>query len=250
MALWCIHGSLQSPTVWNAFDGKIFSTPSSTGRASLAIQKEDLWKLEEYSFQAWTDVFLSRVIHAVPKEKQWILGYSLGGRLAMHAVIKRPGLWKGCIIVAAHPGFMNPEEKKNQAAKDDIWAHRFQVESWQSIMHEWDQLPVFGGFQAPLQRQETDYPRETIARMFTGFSKGKQGYLPPLLSQLSSPPMLYVSGELDSKYKQIGNELASASPNISHVTIPNACHRVPWENTPEFVKSIQYFIDSVEQESL
>lgn len=241
--LWCIHGNLQLPSVWDFLDGRLVDSAS----VPITVQKENLWTCSDCSFDGWVDGFISRVSGLALQKKPWIMGYSLGGRLALHALLKDPDAWAGGIIVAAHPGIADQEERRSQQVWDDKWANRFLVESWDSLMEEWDQLPVFGGVKPLAPRQESDYPRQQIARLFSGFSKGKQPFFMPQLARYIHPPMLYVSGEGDSKYTQIGARLSALSEAITHVTIPNACHRVPWENTPAFVESIQYFISSVQR---
>ena len=245
MNLWCIHGNLQLPSVWDCFD-RAFITPNKLdSKSRLRLHKENLWGLYEYSFDAWTHSFLEKISGSDLSEKPLIMGYSLGGRLAWHAILEKPDWWRGAIIIAAHPGLDTPSEKAAQWEIDREWAYRFKVEPWKKLIKEWDQLSVFGGFESGIKRVEQDYPREIIAELFTGFSKARQRYLLTDISNLRAPPMLYISGEYDTKYTEIGATLATHASTLTHVVIPGACHRVPWENTTAFKESIQYFIDSI-----
>lgn len=239
--LWCVHGNLQLPSVWDFLDGRLVDSSATP----MVLHKENLWDAEDYSFDGWASAFLGRVSRLPLEEKPWIMGYSLGGRLAWHALLKEPEVWAGGIIIAAHPGISDPEMRRSQLARDVEWARRFQAEPWEPLMDEWNQMPVFGGIKPAEPRDEQDYSRQKISRMFSGFSKGNQPYFGPQLARSERPPMVYISGEGDEKYTRIGVELSAASSAITHVTIPDACHRVPWENSPAFVESIQYFIDSV-----
>jgi len=208
-----------------------------------------LWNLKTYSFDSWTSSFLDKVNREEATGKPWIMGYSLGGRLALHAVLEQPDIWGGAIVVAAHPGLADPRQRQAQIKWDEGWAKRFTEEPWDDLLREWDQLSVFGGIRSAIQRNENEFSRSTIAQLFTGFSKANQEDLTPQLATLKSPPLLYVSGESDAKYTEIGSSLAAQNPLIRHVSVPGACHRVPWENTAEFVKSIQYFIDTAQSEN-
>ena len=245
MSLWCIHGNLQLPSVWDQFSEAFFVDSESHERAPLTLYKENLWELAEFTYESWTRSFLDKVSAITSDEKPWVMGYSLGGRLALHAILEKPDLWKGAIIIAAHPGVSESTEKSAQLAREKKWAARFMKDPWEMVLSEWDRLSVFGGLESTIWRKEEDYPRQIIAKMMTGFSKASQKNMMPLLTLLKSPPILYVTGEFDKKYSDIGATLATLSPNIKHIVIPRACHRVPWENTSDFKESIQYFINSI-----
>ncbi|MBX2818891.1 MAG: hypothetical protein KTR29_04390 [Rhodothermaceae bacterium] len=249
MNLWCIHGNLQLPSVWNRFDGTLYRSSLVKEKEPLVLHKESLWTQQTYSLDGWASSFLEKVYQKKAPDKPWIMGYSLGGRLALHAVLQQPDLWGGAIVVAAHPGLSDPAQRQAQLKWDEGWAKRFEDEPWEELLQEWDQLSVFGGLRSTIKRNENEFSRGVIARLFTGFSKANQADLTPQLAALKKPPVLYVTGQLDSKYTEIGSTLAAQNPLIQHISIPNACHRVPWENTAEFVKTIQYFINTVHSDN-
>ena len=86
---------------------------------------------------------------------------------------------------------------------------------------------------------------EKIGLFFDVFSKARQLNMLPMLSKLITPPLLYISGCDDIKYTKVGQELAANCRQIHHEIIPNAGHRVPWENQDAFISEISVFIDSV-----
>ena len=239
MKLHCIHGNLQTKRVWG---------PVVTGFESLSAEVsivcEDLFEEQALGFKKWTEGFCQRVERDSQGEKTFLLGYSLGGRLAMHACLARPDLWSGVIVVSADPGSGGPHEKKLQLEKDKQWAERFRSEPMKSLLAEWDDLPVFCSIPNPVPRNPEELDAEKIARLFEVFSKGCQRDLLPELSKLQAPPVLYLSGEKDEKYGELGEKLASSSPMVRHQIIPQAGHRVPWENPDSFVEVILGFIGS------
>ena len=119
------------------------------------------------------------------------------------------------------------------------------TEDWQRLLIEWDQQSVFAGRETNAKRAEKDFSRESICRLLDIFSKGRQLDLLPALCELRQPPILFVSGEDDQKYGARGHELSSTCANVEHVIIPNAAHRVPWENPAGFVDAVQAFLDRV-----
>ncbi|MFK7848622.1 MAG: alpha/beta fold hydrolase [Rhodothermales bacterium] len=242
MKLWCLHGNLQHPSVWNLFENTWHINSPNGVSSPLELECPNLWKNDATSFEQWTHQFCNQV-QQHSRHPQWLMGYSLGGRLALHATIAQPNLWAGVIIIGAHPGFASVKEKEQQQMADNRWGQRFLEEPWNELLTTWDALPVFGNRPNTSDRPEHMFSRAQIAANFTNYSKGRQHYLTPMLSQLTSPPILFISGNEDEKYSSIGASLAEQCQSIQHVTIPKACHRVPWENPEAFTKTIQVFLD-------
>ena len=135
------------------------------------------------------------------------MGYSLGGRLALHAILQNPALWKGAIVVSADTGLKTVRERTQTLQTDQEWARRFITEDWEQLLNEWDQQSVFAGRKNNAETAEKTFSRESIGRFFDIFSKGRQLDLLPALSKLRQPPILFVSGEDDEKYCARGQEL-------------------------------------------
>ena len=238
MNLWCLHGNLQLPSVWHPF-----STTWTYKGKPVSLRCPNLWGNTAHDFDAWTTQFLSEVAQTPADAPRVLLGYSLGGRLALHAVLKNPELFAGVILVGTHPGLETETEREQQLAWDIAWGNRFLHEPWGVLFEAWDALPVFGGIPNPLQRNTILFKRTAIAETFDRFSKGRQANLLPLLAKLTSPPTLFISGEYDTRYRNLGNRIATACPAMTHNIVPDAGHRVPWENPDAFAQIIQVFLD-------
>ncbi|MEM8604956.1 MAG: hypothetical protein AAGF24_14115, partial [Cyanobacteria bacterium P01_H01_bin.121] len=102
---------------------------------------------------------------------------------------------------------------------------------------------VFGGYPNVLPRVEQEFNRAKICELFSIFSKGRQANLMPALSQLSHPPILFISGAEDLTYSALGQILEQHCSNITHAIIPQAAHRVPWENPQKFIHATQAFLN-------
>ena len=123
MKLLCLHGSVQDHLVWKPFEGSFKSLGSE-----ISFDCEDLYQGAHLGFDEWSQKFCEQVERESFHGKAFLLGYSLGGRLALHACLARPDLWSGVIIVSADPGLSSPEEKGLQLRKDRQWAERFRSE--------------------------------------------------------------------------------------------------------------------------
>ncbi|MEM8805340.1 MAG: alpha/beta fold hydrolase [Cyanobacteria bacterium P01_G01_bin.38] len=235
--LWCLHGNLQLPSVWGSL------TTTFTDR-SITVESVDLWETLAPTCWDWAQQFCHEVTQTTPSglPRPYLLGYSMGGRLALHAVLQQPDLWAGAMIVAADPGLSDLGERADCLGRDRTWGQRFLTEPWEHVLADWDAQPIFGEHPNPCPRDLDRLSRDRICQAFDTYSKGRQDDLRLKLTQLSHPPILYVTGARDSKYTALGVELASTCPTLSHRVIPQAGHRVPWESPAAFYQCIEAFI--------
>jgi len=229
--LFCIHGNFQAPSVW-----KPLAENLKARNVNLDVIPVNIENYSFDGFDCWVDDFCNSVQTLAGQEKSFLLGYSLGGRLALHASLQNPNLWKSAILVGADPGLESEEEKRLQLDRDRNWAERLRREPLEKLVDEWDAQSVFCGIgnQAPRNLGEMDPDR--LSHQFEVFSKGIQQNLVPKLAELKRPPVLFVSGEKDHKYQGIGEKLAKSTSIVKAQVIADAGHRVPWENPESFVQ--------------
>lgn len=240
MRIWCLHGSLQTALVWKPIGNAIESE-----FGSVQVEAVNLYENEYESFGDWREQFYEKVEEQTKGEPSLLLGYSMGGRLAMNALVNNPAMWSGVIAVGADPGLISDDARSKQLQKDLEWARRFRSEDIQELLVEWDELPVFCGRSNCASREISELDSEKISRFFDVFSKARQGNMLPMLRKLKTPPLLYISGCDDIKYTKIGQDLAAHCMPVRHQIIPNAGHRVPWESQDAFISEVSVFIDAV-----
>ncbi len=83
--IWAIPGFLGVPSDWDIFSWE-------------GLKKVDLASPSCISFDTWAKHF-NREVKSHQNSNNILLGYSLGGRLGLHAVIEQPQLWNAAIIV-------------------------------------------------------------------------------------------------------------------------------------------------------
>jgi 2-succinyl-6-hydroxy-2,4-cyclohexadiene-1-carboxylate synthase len=167
------------------------------------------------------------------------MGYSMGGRLALHALIEQPKHFKAAIFISTHTGLKNNLEKVERLENDRAWATMLKNKNWEEFYKRWEKQNIFGG--QSLSRQKNLIPKHTLAKAFEVWSLGHQENLLPKLAKIDRP-LLFLSGEKDIKYKNLADTAASLSKNFQHKTIANASHRVPWEMTEIFVSELTTFL--------
>lgn len=167
-----------------------------------------------------------------PHEGNVLLGYSMGGRLALQLLEQQ--LFARAIIVSS--GLNAPDDERRLS--DEAWARRFESEEWSSLMRAWNAQAVFGGH--TLQRQERDYNRSELARQLRGWSPAVLA--PPRLEQIETP-VLWIAGERDAKYVEVARRAVARLPQAELWICPDAGHRVPWEQPELFVSRLREFVE-------
>lgn len=172
-----------------------------------------------------------------------LVGYSFGGRVALHALVSNPDFWDGAVIIAAHPGLTDEEERRKRIEADEKWARRFEGDEWDGLLSDWNSQPVLRG-SSNLGRYEGDFSRPLLAAAFRGCSLGRQKDLRPFLQQ-TKIPILWLVGDRDSKFLSLGKEIASLNSKISLAILPHASHRAPWDQLGPFQEVLLRWLETL-----
>jgi 2-succinyl-6-hydroxy-2,4-cyclohexadiene-1-carboxylate synthase len=165
-------------------------------------------------------------LDAVPNHGDILLGYSIGGRLALQALLNGAN-YKRAILVSTGLGIEDDDARAARRASDEAWARRFESEDFETVIADWNAQPVLAG--PSLDRTRDDYD----ARALREWSSGA---LPPVASRLHelTIPTLWIAGARDSKYVSEAHRAASLTRGRVAI-VDHARHRVPWEAPGEFV---------------
>jgi len=249
VTLHCLHGFLGGPHDWDEFALSMaqalpdLAVPGSLIKADLFGAD---WLPQTQTLAQWADAYCGSIAQAdtqsSPATPRYLLGYSLGGRLALHVALQHPSLWDGVIIVGANPGLDTEEARQERRANDALWAQRLGTQPWDTLLAAWDAQPVFAGKPALMPpRLEADFSRARLAESLRRWSLGAQD---PLWSALErfSVPLLWIAGAEDTGQAAICRRLQSTVPGMQLWIAPRAGHRVPWEQPQAFAARAREFI--------
>ena len=171
------------------------------------------------------------VLDEIGLERAAIVGYSMGGRLALYLALRHPERCTGLFMESASPGLKNAQERSTRRAADEEKARRLETGDFEAFLEDWYEQPLF----APLARKEEVLRRtvETrrandpaeLACSLRGMGTGVQPSLWEGLAGLRVPT-LAVAGELDEKFVGLSRLMSSINPNTRTTVVPGVGHNV------------------------
>ncbi|MBF1995134.1 2-succinyl-6-hydroxy-2,4-cyclohexadiene-1-carboxylate synthase [Serratia symbiotica] len=174
-------------------------------------------------------------------ERYWLVGYSLGGRIAMYyACHGRHNGLQGAIIEGSNPGLDCEQRRSQRCAQDAAWAERFRRQPITEGLADWYQQPVFTEL-CPVRRQalitaRADNSGSAVADMLEATSLGRQPFLVPQLRQLTVP-LRVLCGENDAKFQRLARHAG-----LPLRIVPRAGHNAHLVNPQDFVTELQDFL--------
>ncbi|WP_253696466.1 alpha/beta fold hydrolase [Bdellovibrio sp. HCB117] len=234
--LFFLHGFLGRPSDWAIVkahvpqhDGVRIYTPDYFKEALLGPQ---------HAFEAWADNFIKWIeAHGCSADRNILVGYSLGGRLALHALQRRPNIWHKVVLVSTNPGFNDPhedldptsEERRQRWMNDSYWAEEFLKAPWESVLRNWNAQPVFGGGENEPLRQEKEYSRESLSLALTQWSLAQQKNMRSLLLK-NIQKIVWMVGDRDEKFMELSRRLQEEVMGLRVEVVPNSSHRVLFDS--------------------
>lgn len=195
---------------------------------------------------------VARDIHALLDhlhiDRAHLLGYSMGGRLALYLALQRPDRWHSLILESASPGLRTAAERQERIARDEALADFIERQGIEAFVNRWQSLPLFAT-QQQLPPATQDAHRAArlrnrphgLANSLRGMGTGVQPSLWPHLPDLHLPTLL-LSGALDQKFTTVAKEMATLLPHPHHQTFSHTGHTIHLEQPKPYAKAIQKWL--------
>ena len=223
--IYCLHGAVGNFKAWEILREDL-------GHSMKAV---DLWRFFDQATPTLTEAGQS--ICRAASSGDILLGYSMGGRLALQALLADPQKWKAAIIVSTHPGLVEGQQERR--TKDLKWA-ALSARDWESFLREWNQQSVLDSLPEGLHQADISDQKQ-VSQSFKNWSLGTQDDLRPELTKINCP-VLWISGEHDPKFTTLAKEACELLPNSEHLVIKNSGHRAPWDQPSKFRAIINDFL--------
>jgi 2-succinyl-6-hydroxy-2,4-cyclohexadiene-1-carboxylate synthase len=243
----CLHGFLGEGRDWLTIAGALPSTirwilPDLPGHGrSVRLPDQDA-----YHFEAAAQALLD-ILDASGVERTALVGYSMGGRLALYLALRRPERFSRVLLESASPGPASPQERAARAAHDDNLAETLRTTPIDRFLQAWYQQPTFASLanRQDLVRswiaQRRQLPAGELARALHGMSPARQPNLWPDLDHLPIPAW-FVAGKRDRKFLAIARRMRQSVPHARLSTLPTCGHIPHAEHPSRFTAILSRFL--------
>lgn len=244
-----LHGFTGDTTTWSPFYEALGSgskcyavdiighgksdSPAETDRYRMMSVADDLFLLMEKLGIAKAD----------------ILGYSMGGRLALSLAQKYPAKVRKLVLESSSPGLME-DERKERIQHDEKLAAFIEERGIKDFVDHWENIPLFNS-QASLPKasreriraQRLKNSQQGLANSLRGMGTGMQPSWWEDLEKLELETLL-LTGSLDEKFCLIAQKMSERLPKCRWQTVEGCGHAIHVEDPEKFVTIVKGFLSN------
>jgi 2-succinyl-6-hydroxy-2,4-cyclohexadiene-1-carboxylate synthase len=240
-----LHGFTQTGASWAPIVAELegrfpLIIPDAPGHGGSSQVRADLWRTADL------------LAGTVGRPALWV-GYSMGGRTALHVALAHPDQVEGLVLISATAGIDAADEREARRAADDALAARIEAEGTEAFVDFWLAQPLFSTL-APASAGREARLANTPEGLASSLRLAGTGSQEPLWDRLvelreRALPVLAVAGGLDRKYaEQAARAAAAIGPSARLLIVPGAGHACHLEQ-PEIVSAaIRALLDEVGSE--
>ena len=178
-------------------------------------------------------------------ERLGLLGYSLGGRVALHLALAAPDRIDALILESTSPGIADPAERAARRRSDEGLACLLEDEGIEAFVDRWEQAPLFASqarlpaeVRARHRAQRLGNDPRGLAMSLRGIGAGVPLPIDDHLAEIALPALV-MAGALDAKYVTIGELLVTVMPSARLAVVPDVGHAVHLEAPETFADLVR-----------
>jgi 2-succinyl-6-hydroxy-2,4-cyclohexadiene-1-carboxylate synthase len=175
-----------------------------------------------------------------------LVGYSLGGRLALRAALRSPESLTAVVLVGATAGLEEGPMRAQRAEADEKLASWIEAMPIEDIVSLWERQPLFADQSDALVEEQrpgrlSQDPRSLALLLRTA----GQGVLEPVWHELRALdlPLLAIAGARDEGYTAAAKRIASTAPRARAAIVEDAGHAAHLQRPDEVARLIIEFLD-------
>ncbi|HEO8420107.1 2-succinyl-6-hydroxy-2,4-cyclohexadiene-1-carboxylate synthase [Niallia sp. FSL W8-0635] len=179
-----------------------------------------------------------------------LLGYSMGGRLALAYCIEYPETVKKLILESASPGLKTEEEQRQRRIQDEKLGDSILEQGIINFVDKWEKIPLFKSqerldstVKQTIRNQRLANNPIGLANSLKGMGTGAQSSYWSQISKIKTDTLL-LTGELDPKFNQIAEEMVKSNKKMRHLNVNDAGHAIHVEKPEIFGTIVMEFLRS------
>jgi len=192
---------------------------------------------------------LASIMEFLGVSQTTLVGYSMGGRLALAFALAHPQRVDALVLVSASAGLQDPSLRASRVRDDESLATMIETEGIEAFVESWQRLPLFGGLErGPAERRKAVRrmrlrcsPRG-LAASLRGMGTGAQPYFGERLGELQMPALL-MAGARDRKFVETAEWMHERIAGSHLAVVENAGHVVHVEQPERFLQILLTFLD-------
>lgn len=238
-----LHGFTGSAASWDAVRTHL-PDDAPTLTPTLAGHQGSARPAASGGFEAEVDR-LAELVHRAGFAGSRVVGYSLGGRVAVGLLVRHPGLFATATLIGVNPGIGDPGEREARAAQEEDWARLLEREGVPTFVAAWEALPLWNTQDAldpeaaaRQRRVRLSHDGAALAGALRALGLAAMPDYRPRLGDIAVPVDLVV-GEHDGKFRGLAADMAARLARARTVVLPGAGHNVVLERPEEIARLIQ-----------
>ncbi len=246
-ALLLLHGFTGSGTTWTphvpAFEGFTTVTVDLLGHGrSDAPRTADRYEMERCVDD------LTSLLDKLEIERTAVLGYSMGGRVALQLALAAPDRLWALVLESTSPGIDDDGEREDRVRSDAALADEIEQDGILAFVDRWEALPLWASQERlpaavsiELRRQRLRNRPAGLANSLRGAGAGQDASVLSRLGELQIPALL-IAGALDQKYVALARDMTHTLPRARIYVVPDAGHATHLEQPEAFDQAVGEFL--------
>lgn len=233
--LLCVHGLM----------GDARSFDRVRARSDAAFVRSESLLIPGHAGARWEpswdfDAAVRALEERVVGDRNVIVGYSMGARLALSMLLAAPQRYAGAVLIGVDPGIDEPLARDERLAWERAMSERIEREGLDRFAEHWESLPVFATqatlpdeVRAELRARRSQHRADAMAWAMRALGTGAMPSRWSALAALSAPVVL-LTGSLDEKFTRIARRMQQRNARFAHRVIEGRGHDLSIE-APEAV---------------
>lgn len=195
-----------------------------------------------------TAIALLNLLDQLQIPQCFLVGYSMGGRVALYLAIHFANRFPKVVLESASPGLRTQPERWERIQRDQALAAQLEAD-FPTFLHHWYNQPLFESlrqraeFENLLTRRLQNQP-QTLAQSLRYLSTGQQPSLWEALEN-HAQPLLLLAGEHDRKFRAIGQHMVEQCPSAQLQVVSSCGHVIHLEYPEEFTERVRKFLQGL-----